>query len=56
MAFDGIVTRAIASELQELSGARIDKVFQPSKNHIILGCYLNGKNYALLICIDSRKL
>ena len=31
MAFDGIVTKAIASELQQLSGARIDKVFQPNK-------------------------
>ena len=35
MAFDGIVTKAIASELQQLSGARIDKIFQPNKNNII---------------------
>ena len=34
MAFDGIVTRAIASELQQLSGARIDKIYQPNKNNI----------------------
>jgi len=53
MAFDGIVTRAIASELQQLSGARIDKIFQPNKNNIILGFYLDGANYALNICIDS---
>ncbi len=52
MAFDGIVTRAIASELQQLSGARIDKIFQPNKNNIILGFYLDGVNYALNICID----
>ena len=31
MAFDGIVTKAITSELQNLSGARIDKIFQPNK-------------------------
>lgn len=55
MAFDGIVTKAIASELQQLSGARIDKIFEPNKNTIILGCYLNGKNYALNICIDSQN-
>lgn len=55
MAFDGIVTRAIASELQQLSGARIDKIFEPNKNTIILGCYLDGKNYALNICIDSQN-
>ena len=55
MAFDGIVTKAIATELSELNGARIDKVFQPTKNEIILGLYLNKKNYALNICIDSQN-
>ena len=55
MAFDGIVTKVITSELQELSGARIDKIFQPSKNNVILGLYNNGKNYALNICIDSSN-
>lgn len=55
MAFDGIVTKAIASELSELCGARIDKVFQPDKNTIILGMYLNGKNYALNVCIESQN-
>ena len=54
MAFDGIVTKVITSELQELSGARIDKIFQPSKNNVILGLYNNGKNYALNISIDSN--
>ncbi|MCI8444337.1 MAG: fibronectin/fibrinogen-binding protein [Clostridia bacterium] len=49
MAFDGIVTKAIASELQQLSGARIDKIFQPNANNIILGFYLDGFNYALNI-------
>ena len=44
MAFDGIVTKAITSELSELNGARIDKVFQPNKNEILLGLYLNKKN------------
>lgn len=55
MAFDGIVTKSIASELQQLTGARIDKIFQPDKNTIILGFYKNGKNYALNICIDSQN-
>lgn len=53
MAFDGITTKKIADELQVLSGARIDKVFQPNKNEIILGLYINGANYALEMCIDS---
>ena len=55
MAFDGIVTKAIASELQQLSGARIDKVFQPTSNTIVLGFYLSGTNYALNICTDSAN-
>ena len=55
MAFDGIVTKAIASELQQLSGARIDKIFQPNSNNIILGFYLNGKNYALNISTNSSN-
>ena len=53
MAFDGIVCKAIASELNKLSGARMDKVFQPNKNTVILGFYLDGKNYALNLSIDS---
>ena len=55
MAFDGIVTKAITAELTELCEARIDKIFQPNKNEIILGLYLNKNNYALDICIDSQN-
>lgn len=55
MAFDGIVTKVIVSELSELTGARIDKVFEPNKNEIILGLYSEKKNYALDICIESQN-
>lgn len=55
MAFDGIVTKAIASELQQLVGGRIDKIFQPNKNNVILGFYFDGNNYALNICTDSQN-
>ena len=55
MAFDGIVTKAIASELQDLAGARIDKVFEPNKNTILLGFYFGGKNYLLNICTDAKN-
>ncbi len=55
MAFDGIVTKAIVSELSSLKDSRLDKVFQPNKNEIILGFYLDKKNYALDICIDSQN-
>lgn len=52
MAFDGIVTKAISSELQQLTTARIDKIFQPNKNNVLLGFYKEGTNYLLNICID----
>jgi len=55
MAFDGIVNKAICSELQQLKGARIDKIFQPNKNNIILGCYVNAFNYAINICTDAQN-
>lgn len=55
MAFDGIVTKAIASELQQLSGARIDKVFQPNTNNILLGFYLDGFNYVLNIVTNPSN-
>lgn len=55
MAFDGIVTKAITSELQQIIGGRIDKVYEPTKNDILLGFYLNGVNYALHICTNAQN-
>ena len=55
MAFDGIVTKAITSELQQIIGSRIDKVYEPTKNDILLGFYLNGVNYALHICTNAQN-
>lgn len=55
MAFDGIVTKAITTELSQLRGARIDKIYQPDKNTIVLGMYLNGCNYALNMCIEAQN-
>ena len=48
MAFDGIITRAVVSELNGcLLNGRINKIFEPNKNEILLGIYACGKNYAL---------
>lgn len=44
MAFDGIVTRQIINELSSnLINGKINKVFQPNKNEILLGIYANRK-------------
>ncbi len=55
MPFDGIVTKSIATELNELSGARIDKIFEPNKNNILIGMYHNRENHLLNISIDSSS-
>ena len=55
MAFDGIVTKAVASELQELKFARLDKIYEPNKNEILLGFYKDSLNYLLNISIDSKN-
>lgn len=55
MAFDGIVTKSIVIELQNLIGSKIDKIHEPDKNTIVLGLYFQGKNYALNICIDAHN-
>ena len=40
MAFDGIVTKAIVTELQELVGSKIDKVHEPDKNTIVFVSFI----------------
>ena len=59
MAFDGIVLKQVITELQTcLIGGKINKVYEPNANEIILGIYANGKNYALLcnISFSSYRL
>ena len=54
MAFDGLTLRAITCEIKNLIGYKIDKVFEPTKNDIVLGLYGKKTKYALSICIDSH--
>ena len=53
MAFDGIVTKAVVCELNKsIINGKINKIYEPNKNEILLGIYSKGKNYALTISID----
>lgn len=54
MAFDGLTLRAIKCELKNLIGYKIDKIFEPTKNDIVLGLYGEHSKHALSICIDSK--
>ena len=55
MAFDGIVTKTVARELQNIINYKIDKIYEPDKNTIILGLYGKCKNLSLLLCISSNN-
>ena len=56
MAFDGIVLKSVISELNTcLINGKINKVYMPSSNEILLGIYSSGKNYCLLCNISSNS-
>lgn len=51
MAFDGIVLNSIVSELNSnIINGKVNKIYEPTNNDIILGLYCNGMNYSLHIC------
>ena len=52
MAFDAAMVRAIASELSEaLCGSRIDKIYQPEKDEILL--FLRGRDSTMRLLISA---
>lgn len=53
MAFDGIVTKSVIKELQNILDYKIDSVFEPNKNTITLGLYAKGEHLTLLSCINA---
>ena len=55
MAFDGFITKAIITELNnEIIGAKVNKINQPNKNEIYLNLYNEGKNYTLNISTNPE--
>lgn len=55
MAFDGFITKAVVTELKtSIIGTKVNKVFEPTKNEVILGLYNNGINYALELCANPE--
>lgn len=56
MAFDGIVTKSIVTELKPfIIGAKVNKIFEPTKNEIVLGLYSLGKSYALKLSSNPNS-
>lgn len=57
MSYDGIITKGIVSELNKsIINGKIDKVFEPNKNEILLGIYAGGVNYILDLVINPNCL
>lgn len=48
MAFDGITLRKIISEIQLLIGAKVNNIYEPDNNNIVISVY-NGARYAINI-------
>ncbi|MDX9872716.1 MAG: NFACT RNA binding domain-containing protein [Clostridia bacterium] len=56
MSYDGIVMRAVALELQNiLSGARVDKIYQPGKYEVILSLRQPGQSYRLMLSAAAQE-
>lgn len=55
MAFDGVMTKSVITELQNtIVGAKVNKVFEPTKSEIILSLYNQGINYHLNISANPE--
>lgn len=56
MSLDGIVTKSIVYELNnEILDGRIEKVYQPEEDEILLNIRSNGKSYKLLMSASSNN-
>lgn len=55
MAFDGFITKSVITELNNtIIGAKVNKVYEPTKNDVVLSLYNNGNNYLLDLCANPE--
>lgn len=52
MSLDGIVVRALVHELQELAGARIAKIYQPTEHEIVL--HIRGQGFSRKLLLSAH--
>ncbi len=56
MSFDGFVTRSVTEELKEkILGGKIDKVYQPEREELILSIRTREGNYRLLLSASASN-
>lgn len=54
MAYDGLVNYSVVKELKnKIIDGKIDKIFEPNPEEIVLGIYSNGIKYALNLVVSS---
>ena len=57
MAYDGLVNFSIVNELKnKIIDGKVDKIFEPNFEEILLGIYSNGEKFALDLVINPRFL
>ena len=55
MALDGLAVHALVSELSaSLTGGKVDKIFQPERDKIILNIRTQSKNVKLLMSVNPQ--
>jgi len=54
MALDGIAISAIAAEFEVLIGGRVDKVYMPERDEIVVAVRSRGNNYKLLLTSSTH--
>lgn len=55
MAFDGIITMAVASELQSIITGKIDKVYQPETDELVFNIHTKSGNVKLFASANSAS-
>ena len=55
MAYDGLINYSVVKELTNvIINGKIDKIYEPNYEEILIGIYTNGKKYALDLVINSK--
>lgn len=55
VAYDGLINYSIVKELKnKIINGKIDKIFQPNFDEILLGIYCNGIKYALDLNVNTK--
>ena len=55
MAYDGLMNFSVVNEIKDkIINGKVDKIFEPSYEEILLGIYSNGVKYALTFNINSK--